>query len=86
MTVCVAHGWVEGIPSHGNVLLSRGRLILLQAPRDSGHLSFIQLDFFYVLFLYLMQLLITRKKGSLSPVEKPTSTVFIMNKENRQAK
>ena len=39
-----AHGWVAGIASHGSVSLSRGWLISVEAPRQPGHLSSIQLD------------------------------------------
>ena len=39
-----AHGWVAGIASHGSVSLSRGWLISVEAPRNPGHLSSIQLD------------------------------------------
>jgi len=58
------HGLIERIPNHGNVLLSRGRLISVEAPRHPGHPSSIQLDFFCMLFLYsLMYMLITKKKS-----------------------
>ena len=48
-----AHGWVEGIASHGSVSLSRGWLISVEAPRHPGHLSSIQLDAVVNMNLYM---------------------------------
>ena len=42
---CVAaHGWVAGIASHGSVILSRGRLVTVEAPGYPRHPSSIQHD------------------------------------------
>ena len=39
-----AHGWVVGIASHGHIILSRDRLVIVEAPRSGypRHPSFIQ--------------------------------------------
>ena len=39
-----AHGWVAGIASHGSVILSRGRLVKVEAPGYLRHPSSIQHD------------------------------------------
>ena len=39
-----AHGWVGRIASHGSVLLPRGWLITLEAPRHPGYPPSTQLD------------------------------------------
>ena len=45
MSLCaLAHGLVAGIASHGNVLLSRGWLITVEAPGHPGHPPSAQLD------------------------------------------
>ena len=42
---CVgAYGWVAGIASHGNILLSRGWPITLESPGHSRHPPSTQLD------------------------------------------
>ena len=39
-----AHGWVTEIVSHGSVILSRGRLVTLEALGYPRHSSFIKND------------------------------------------
>ena len=39
-----AHDWVAGIASHGSVILSRGRLVRVEAPGYNRHPSSIQHD------------------------------------------
>ena len=39
-----AQGWVAGIANHGNILLSKGWLITVEAPRHPGHPPTTQLD------------------------------------------
>ena len=40
----VAHGWVVGLPSNGNVILSRGLVVTVEVPGYHSHPSSLQYD------------------------------------------
>ena len=66
---CVgAHDWVWGIASHGSILLSRGRLITVEAPGHPRHPPSTQLDAFVNIILLLLLLVYSLRQENFFSV------------------